>query len=289
MYNTCLGYFHAHLLLLPSTPPTMYKYDGLLVYQEYDELGAIEIVETDGVRALHFGTHPRQSSMLLNAPNELHSKYVRAMMAWLLFKEQPENVLMVGVGGGLLSKYLLYQFPDCQIKAIEFRQAIVKIARRFFALPLDPRIKVKIGDGATYIKQQSQQMSKQHDLIMIDAFDHEGMADTMQGINLFSACKELLTDDGLLVINLWGSKDDLFKQLTWDMGTTFNWKLLFLPVRGRGNVIAIAFAEGVDSYSMKALRARARQLDEQYQIEFIDFIKDIKRNNGSVLNQVIKA
>lgn len=267
----------------------MYKYDGLLIHQEYDEQGAIEIVETDGVRALHFGTHPRQSSMLLNAPNELHSKYVRAMMVWLLFKEQPKNVLMIGVGGGLLSKYLLYQFPECQIKAIEFRQAIVKIARRFFALPLDPRLKVKIGDGAHYIKQQSQQIPEQHDLIMIDAFDHEGMADTMQGINLFSACKELLTDDGLLVINLWGSKDDLFKQLTWEMGETFNWKVLFLPVRGRGNVIAIAFSDGVGHYSMKALRARAKQLDAQYQIEFIDFIKDIKRNNGSVLNRVIKA
>jgi len=267
----------------------MYKYDGLLIHQEHDEQGLIEIVETEGVRALHFGTHPRQSSMLLNAPNELHSKYVRAMMVWLLFKERPENVLMIGVGGGLLSKYLLYQFPECQIKAIEFRQAIVKIARRFFALPLEPRLKVKIGDGAHYIKQQSQQRQGQHDLIMIDAFDHEGMAGTMQGMNLFSACKELLTDQGLLVINLWGTKNDLFKQLSWEMATIFNQKLLFLPVRGRGNVIAIAFAEGVDIFSMKVLRARAKQLDAQYQIEFIDFIKDIKRNNGSVLKRVIKA
>lgn len=267
----------------------MYKYDGVLIHQEHDDQGLIEIVETEGVRALHFGTHPRQSSMLLNAPNELHSKYVRAMMVWLLFKEQADNVLMIGVGGGLLSKYLLYQFPDCQIKAIEFRQTIIKIARRFFSLPLDPRLKIKIGDGAQYIKQQSQKMPEQHDLIMIDAFDDEGMADTMQGINLFSACKELLTQEGILVINLWGTNNELFRQLTWEMGTTFNWKLLFLPVRGRGNVIAIAFAEGIDVFSMKALRARAKALDEQYQIEFIDFIKDIKRNNGSVLNRVIKA
>jgi len=267
----------------------MYKYEGLLIHQEYDDQGLIEIVETEGVRALHFGTQPRQSSMFIKSPDELHSKYVRAMMAWLLFKDQPENVLMIGVGGGLLSKYLLYQFPECQIKAIEFRQAIVKIARRFFALPLDPRLKIKIGDGAHFIKQQSQLKSEQHDLIIIDAFDDEGMADTMQGVNLFSACKELLTDQGLLVINLWGTKNDLFKQLSWELDTIFNSKLLFLPVRGRGNVIAIAFAEGVDTYSMKALRARAKQLDEQYQIEFIDYIKDIKRNNGSVLKRVIKA
>ena len=267
----------------------MYKHEGQLIHQEHDEHGAIEIVETDGVRALHFGTDPRQSSMFMNAPDQLHSKYVRAMMACLLFKEQPGNVLMIGVGGGLLSKYLLYQFPHCQIKAVEFRQAIVKIARRFFALPLDPRLKVKIADGAHYIKQQSQKMLEQHDLIIIDAFDDAGMADTMQGLNLFSACKTLLTDNGLLVINLWGTNKELFRQLSLEMGAVFNGRVLFLPVRGRGNVIAIAFADEVGIFSMKVLKARARELDEQYQIEFIDFIKDIKRNNGSVLKRVIKA
>lgn len=267
----------------------MYKYDGLLVHQEYDEQGLIEIVEMGGVRALHFGTSPRQSSMLLNAPNELHSKYVRAMMAWLLFKDEPGNVLMIGLGGGLLSKFLLYQFPDCRIKAVEFRQAVVKVAQRFFGLPLSPRLKIKIDDGAAYIKKQSQAQSKQHDLIMIDAFDAEGMAETIQGEGLFSACKALLTDQGLLVINLWGTNHELFKQLTWELGNTFDWKFLILPVRGRGNVVVIAFAEGVETFSMKALRMRAKQLDEQYQIEFLDFLKDIKRNNGSVLKQVITA
>ena len=267
----------------------MYKYDGLLVHQEYDEQGLIEIVETEGVRALHFGTHPRQSSMLLSAPNELHSKYVRAMMVWLLFKEQPNNVLMVGVGGGLLSKYLLYHFPECQIKAVELRHAIIKIARRFFALPLDPRLKVKISDGAHYIKLQSERKSELHDLIIIDAFNEVDMADTMQGINLFSACKQLLTDEGLLVINLWGTSKELFKQISWEMDVIFQGKILFLPVRGRGNVIAIAFADGVDQFSMKALKVRARLLEEQYQIEYIDFLKDLKRKNSKELKRVIKA
>ena len=267
----------------------MYKYDGLLVHQEYDEQGLIEIVESDGVRALHFGTHPRQSSMLLSAPNELHSKYVRAMMVWLLFKEQPNNVLMVGVGGGLLSKYLLYHFPECQIKAVELRHAIIKIARRFFALPLDPRLKVKISDGAHYIKRQSECKSEQHDLIIIDAFNEVDMADTMQGINLFSACKQLLTDEGLLVINLWGTSKELFKQISWEMDVIFQGKILFLPVRGRGNVIAIAFADGVDQFSMKVLKVRARMLEEQYQIEYIDFLKDLKRKNSKELKRVIKA
>lgn len=261
----------------------MYKYEGLLVYQEYDEQGVIEIVETAGVRALHFGTSSRQSSMLLSKPNELHSAYARAMMVWMLFKEHSHDVLMIGLGGGLLTKYLLYQFPDCQIQTVEFRKVMVKIARRFFTLPLDSCLKIKIADGALHIKQQSLQTPDKHDLIMIDAFDHVGMADTMQGVSLFAACKELLTEEGLLVINLWGTEKDLFKQIAWEMGTTFNWKILFLPVRGRGNVIGLAFAEGHSKFSMKALRQRAKELEEQYQIEFLNFIKDLKRNNASVL------
>ncbi|WP_230987882.1 spermine synthase [Bathymodiolus japonicus methanotrophic gill symbiont] len=259
------------------------------MHQEVDEQGLIEIVETEGVRALHFGTDPRQSSMLLSAPNELHSKYVRAMMVWLLFKQQPDSVLMVGVGGGSLSKYLLYHFPQCQIKAVELRQAIIKIAQRFFALPLDPRLKVKISEGARYIKRQSENQSELHDLIIIDAFNEVDMADTMQGINLFSACKQLLTDEGLLVINLWGTSKELFKQISWEMDVVFQGKVLFLPVRGRGNIIAIAFAGGGDQYSMRALKLRARLLEEQYQIEYIDFLKDLKRNNSKELKRVIKA
>lgn len=267
----------------------MQKYDGLLVHQEFDEQGLIEIVETEGVRSLHFGTSPRQSSMYIAEPQLLHSAYAKAMMSWLMFKEQPNNVLMIGLGGGLLTKYLLYQFPNCQIKTIEFRQSIIKVARRFFQLPLEPRLKIKVGDGAEYIKQQSKITSKQHDLIMIDAFDDVGMANTMQGTTLFSACETLLSNKGILVINLWGNDKELFQQIVWELGTVFEWRVLFLPVRGRGNIIALAFAEGHPDFSMKALRMRAKQLDEQYQIEFLNFIKDLKRNNSSVLKRVIKS
>jgi spermidine synthase len=267
----------------------MKKYDGWLVHQEFDEHGLIEIVETQNVRSLHFGTSPQQSSMDITEPKRLHALYTKAMMSWLLFKEQPDNVLMIGLGGGLLTKYLLYQFPECQIKTIEFRPAIIKVARRFFQLPLEPRLKIKIGDGAEYIKQQSKFAPAQHDLIMIDAFDEWGMADTMQGTPLFSACKTLLSNQGILVVNLWANDKQLFSQIAWEMRSIFAWKILFLPVRKRENIIVLAFAEGHPSFFMKTLRNRAKQLDEQYQIEFLNFIKDLKRNNSRVLKRVIKS
>ena len=64
-----------------------HKYDGVLIHQDYDDDGAIEVIDADGVRSLHFGSIPRQSSMLLSDPNQLYLEYARTMSSWLLFKE----------------------------------------------------------------------------------------------------------------------------------------------------------------------------------------------------------
>jgi len=266
----------------------MYKYDGLLVHQSHDEEGIIEIIDKEGVRALHFGSHSRQSTMRLNDPNELHSLYARAMMGLLLFNDDPEDVLMVGLGGGTIAKYLLHQFSECKIKVVEYRQGVLKVARSHFSLPLDPRLKIKIGCGGDYVSKQSKQTEEKHDLIVIDAYDHEGMALEVSSENFFDGCRTLLKDDGLLAINLWGTNKALFQQVAWNMGRVFEWKILFLPVRQRGNIIGFAFRENTRKYTMKELRAKAKDLEQQYQIEFPTFIKDFKRNNTSVLDKVIK-
>jgi len=266
----------------------MYKYDGLLIHQTQDEEGIIEVIDKKGVRSLHFGSHSRQSSMLIKDPNELHSLYARAMMGLLLFNDKPEDILMIGLGGGTITKYLLHQFDECKIKVVEYRSHVLKIARSHFELPLDPRLKVKIGCGGQYVSTQSKMVEEKHDLIMIDAFDHEGMALEVSSENFFDGCRTLLKDDGLLAINLWGTNKELFQLVSWNMGRVFEWKILFLPVRKRGNIIGFAFRENTPKYSMKELRQKAKQLEQQYHIEFPIFIKDFKRNNTTVLDKVIK-
>ena len=266
----------------------MYKYNGLLIHQSHDDEGIIEIVDDNNIRSLHFGSEPRQSSMRLSDPNYLHSLYARAVMGLLLFNDNPKDILMIGLGGGTITKYLLHQFPDCKIKVIEYRKDVLKVARSHFHLPRDPRLKVKIGCGGEYISIQSKQHEEKHDLLVIDAFDHEGMAIEVSSVNFFDGCRTLLKEDGLLVINLWGTNKALFQQVSWNMGQVFDDKVLFLPVRKRGNVIGFAFREKTRKYSMKELTLKAKQLEQHYQLEFPTFIKDLKRNNASILNNVIK-
>ena len=265
----------------------MYKYDGLVIHQSHDDEGIIEIVDKNGERALHFGSSARQSSMLLKDPNRLHSLYARAMMALLLFNDAPENVLMIGLGGGTLAKFLLHQFPDCRLKVVEFRAGVLKVARSHFGLPFDPRLKVKIGCGAQHVLQQSRVHRALHDLILVDAYDHAGMANEVSSELFFDNCRTLLSPNGLLVINLWGTDKDLFKQVTWNLGRVFDWRMLFLPVRSRGNIIGFAFAEDFAKTSLKNLTEKAKILEKLYQLEFSTFIQDFKRNNSSTINRIM--
>lgn len=267
----------------------MRKYDGLVIHQSHDDEGIIEIIEHKGVRSLHFGSPSRQSSMLLEDPNHLHSLYAQSMMGLLLFNEYPKDILMIGLGGGSITKYLLHQFAQCKIKVIEYRRSVLKIARSHFQLPLDPRLKIKIGCGGQYVYQQSKTCEGKHDLIIIDAFTDEGMAVEVSNERFFDNCRSLLKDDGLLAINLWGTNKELFQQVAWNMGRIFEWNLLFLPVRKRGNIIGFAFRENAPKYTMKQLKEKAKKLEQQYQIDFPTFVKDFKRNNNSVLDKVLKS
>ncbi|MGD0961122.1 MAG: spermine synthase [Methylomonas sp.] len=266
----------------------MYKYEGLLIYQSHDDQGVIEIVDQAGVRALHFGSQARQSSMLLKDPNLLHSLYARAMMAGLLFNDSPRDVLLIGLGGGTIAKYLLRQFSECRLKAVEFRGSVLKVARSHFGLPLDPRLKIKIGCGAQHAFHASRDHQALHDVIMIDAYDHTGMAPEVSSEIFFDNCRTLLTRDGLLIINLWGTDKNMFQQVNWNLGRVFEQRLLFLPVRGRGNIIGFAFGEQYPKPAFKELIAKAKALELQYQLEFLTFLQDFKRYNPNHLNRLIR-
>ncbi len=266
----------------------MRRYDSLLIHESYDEEGIIEIVEKKGVRALHFGTTSRQSTMLIEDPNQLHSLYARSMMGLLLFKDNPKDILMIGLGGGTITKFLLHQFSECKIKVIEYRNSVLKVARSHFDLPFESRLKIEIGCGGDYVSSQSKLVEQIHDLIIIDAFNDKGMAVEVSSENFFDGCRMLLKEDGLLAINLWGNKKDQFQHVVQNMGRAFEWKILFLPVRKRGNIIGFAFRENTQAYTMKELRIKAKLLEQQYQLEFPTFVKDFKRNNTAVLYKVLK-
>lgn len=265
----------------------MYKYDGLVIYQNHDDDGVLEVVEKNGIRSLHFGSGSRQSSISLTEPEILQLPYIRAMASWLLFKNSVDDALIIGLGGGSLARHLLYHFTDCRLRAVEYRAGVVKIARSHFGLPLDSRLKVIVDDAGDYVHQQAQTQEEQFGLILVDAFDRQGLAPSIATLAFFDACKVLLKPDGMLVINLWATESALFATCVQWLNQVFQDKVLLLPVRKRGNIIAVCFNHGCSRHTMKDLKSSAVELEQQYQIEFPKLLKDFTRHNPYTIHTVI--
>ncbi|MDD1611626.1 MAG: spermine synthase [Methylococcaceae bacterium] len=273
--------------ILETCSKGMYKVKGRLVYQSHDDDGVIEVVEQNGVRSLHFGSSARQSSLRLDDPENLELAYLRAMNSWMLFKDAPEHGLLLGLGGGSLARHLLYHFPDCRLVAVEYRKDVVKVARSHFGLPLDHRLKVILDDGGQYVRSRTETLRDFFGLLFVDIFDHDGMSPSLSNIAFFDACRALLKDDGMLIVNLWNTDKALFASYCDWLKEAFDERMLLLPVKTHDNVIALAFNQSTPLYSLKALRGRAEALEQVYRIEFSSFLKTLIKSNRSVINRVI--
>jgi spermidine synthase len=254
----------------------MQRYGGELVYHGRDEDGALEVVDTYGIRALHFGTPPRQSALSLKNPRRLELPYVRAMLSPLPFIGEPRRVLLAGLGGGSLARFLLEEFPDCRVDAVERRAGVVAIAHAYFGLPRTERLNIHIADASEAIERLSRQAPEAFDLILVDAYDHLGMDASVNAPEFLGGCARLLSRLGALSMNLWGTHPVSLRLSTTLLKQFFPSRALRLPVPNRGNVIGLGFGADVDPANPRQLQARARELECRTGLEMPYFLRNLR-------------
>jgi len=81
----------------------------------------------------------RQSIMRKSKPRELVHWYSRAMMSFSEYRDMPRKALVIGMGGGTLSKELYYQFPQCMVVSLEPSQDMIEAAVKEFHVPWNNR------------------------------------------------------------------------------------------------------------------------------------------------------
>lgn len=236
----------------------------------------IDVSEEGGVRKLHFGNDDTQSAMKLNAPNELLLAYSRCVFGSLLFLEPPQKMLLIGLGGGSIAKWVHEYLPNTHLTCVELFQQVVNVARSMFFLPQDDeRLEVITGDGAAHVYNMADESV---DMIMMDAYSATGIAAPLASTDFFTACKNKLTDNGVLAVNLW-SIDRRFEQYCAQLSEVFEGRLICLPARQKGNVIAFAFMRGQNSPQWERLADKAKKLEAEYGLEFSEFVSDLARMN----------
>ena len=246
----------------------MMRYGGKLIHRCRDAQGPIEVVETHGIRSLHFGTDARQSAMALAAPERLELSYLRAMLTALALIPEPRRILVLGLGGGSLVRFLLRHYPAVHLDAVEARAAMVTVARDYFGLPDAPGLHLHLCEAGDYLDRLANAGAAGYDLLLIDLFDDAGLAPVVMRHDFFAAATGLLQSGGAVCVNLWSGHAESFRAVMRLLKLYFPGSAYSLPVPGRGNVIGLGLKP---EHTLPRLRdglLKAQSLESRHGIEY---------------------
>jgi len=139
-----------------------------------------------------------QSEMLVSDPNFLVLSYTRTMMAFLLFRQAPERIAMIGLGGGSMPKWCYQQLPATDITVIEISPMVISQREQFYIPADDERFRVICGDGADYVAATEDSP----EVLLVDGFDIHGQPPQLCSLEFYEDCYRALASDGVMVVNL---------------------------------------------------------------------------------------
>jgi len=208
-------------------------------------LPPVNFSEQDGICYLHLGTQWIQGSMRRDAPFDIHLEYVQRMMAWLLFVEpgsvERRHAMQLGLGAASLTKFC-YKKLRTKTTAIELNPRVVAACRLYFKLPRDDaRLAVVLGDAAEVAAHDHWRGSI--DALQVDLYDHEAAAPVLDSAEFYADCRQLLTEDGCMTVNLFGRSSSFersLQRIEAAFGAGAVWA--FRPTR-EGNTIVLAQRE----------------------------------------------
>lgn len=151
-------------------------------------------------RILYFSrTRGAQSSMIIDQPNALALSYLRTLMAGVSGHEDPQDVLVVGLGGGAIPKFLTEHYPDINVDVVEIDPDVITVARDYFSFRPSSTMRVFAVDGRLYLRE----VPKQYDVIILDAYGSDRIPFHLTTIEFFELVRERLKPDGIVALNLW--------------------------------------------------------------------------------------
>jgi spermidine synthase len=163
----------------------------------------IVVTEHGSVRTMYFvvdGTHYIESRVDRAHPRSLDLDYTRTMMAGFLVQPRPRRLLMIGFGGGQISNYLFGRFPELEIDAVDIDAEVIRLARKWFDVPDDPRYRTHAADGRVWVERQS--ASARWDMIVLDAFRGVFVPYHLKTAEYYGVLRDHLADEGVVAANL---------------------------------------------------------------------------------------
>jgi spermidine synthase len=233
-----------------------------VIYEKESPYNTVVVAEdAQGVRTLQFDRHgARQSVVKVGDPDYLQLPYVRALLVSLAIVEEPERVLVVGLGGGSFPTFVHKHYPRTMVDAVDIDPVVVEVAREFFGFKEDGTLRAHVRDGRKFIEECQQP----YDLIVLDAYSSDSIPYHLATREFLQAVRRALTPRGIAVGNVWSRwSNPLYDSMVRTYQDVFD-RVYILDVSGAGNKIFIALPRD-EPLKRKDLEQRAQQVSRQNQ------------------------
>ena len=143
-----------------------------LIHIDEDELGRIYVYDKKDRRYLSFGGVLQQSCINIRAPHKLTYDYPRAMVLASVLMPTMGNCLVAGLGGGSLIHFIRRYLSECNIHVVEYRQAVIDIAKQYFFIGEQQQLTIECCDFESYLELHDRE---QFDVVFMDLYTDDGM------------------------------------------------------------------------------------------------------------------
>lgn len=171
-----------------------------VIYHAKNEFGPLWVHEESRARMLSFVPDNSifQSLIKLDQPDVVQFEYIRFLLSSLFLNKAPENILLLGLGGGTAAKALNTLLPQAKLDVVEINPLIPHVAEKFFLYNPNSNTEITVGDGYQFVLNAK---DSKYDLIILDAFDKDYIPAPFLTDKFVENVKRILKDDGVVAVN----------------------------------------------------------------------------------------
>jgi spermidine synthase len=160
----------------------------------------LAVVDDQDSRFLRFDSS-FQSGMFLGRPYATRFGYTDFFELGFAYRPEARSVLFLGLGGGSAPKRIWRDFPGTQSQVVELDPVVAQVARRWFALPESPRLRVSVSDARAWLDRHDERF----DLAAVDTFFSDGIPFHLTTREFVERLHSRLAPGGVVLVNVIGA------------------------------------------------------------------------------------
>src|SRR6266849_2225633 len=236
--------------------PLLEREDGQLAHIEgqYNDIYVVKRGNELLMTARLKGWNYTESRINLADPDVVPANYLRLMTTALAYAPQADKVLLVGIGGGVLTSYLGRFLPEARIDSVEIDPGVIDAAKTWFSVKETERMRIIGSDGRVFLNRNR----NLYDVALIDAYIGGSVPFHLMTREFYTLLKRRLAPGGAAVFNI-HEPNRLFPVSVRTLQTVFTTVDLYYSGFGEVAVVATDAPR-----AMEAAERRAAKLQKRY-------------------------